>query len=79
MDIDGNVVTLTVTNSMNSFERALVSYVMPEDDPVQDTSGNRALALNGFALDVVEPPPDPSDNTPPERTGTPSVYRTRFT
>ena len=42
VDIDGNLVTLTVTKFLARGTVVLWSYVVPEDDPVRDTSGNPA-------------------------------------
>ena len=75
VDIDGSLVTLTVSNIMSTGVRVRLSYVVPEDDPVQDTSGNKAGALSNYqliAVPVPPPPPPPqdtTDNTPPEMTG----------
>ena len=80
VDIDGNQVTLTVSYIMSTGLIVNVSYVVPEDDPVQDTSGNKAGALSNYLVTPVEvpapppPPPPPADRTPPALDGIPSVF-----
>ena len=83
VDIDGNQVTLTVSYIMSTGLIVNVSYKVPEDDPVQDTSGNKAGALSSYLVTPVEvpappppppPPPPPADRTPPALDGVPSVF-----
>ena len=80
VDIDGNLLTLTVTSFMTPGTVVLWLYEVPEDDPVQDTSGNKAGALSSYRLIAVAvpppppPPPPPADRTPPALDGIPSVF-----
>ena len=70
--ISGTEIYLILATPGYQGQTVTVSYEEPSTNPIQDTSGNKAPEFANVAV-TNQSGPRPTDRTPPERVGTPTV------